>query len=150
MPDPSFRELPTWLLSQAARRSHRVLHDRLGQAGASAYEYRLLSALHTVGEATQAELGRLTMLDRRDVAVTVRGLIASGAVTRRGSPDDARVQIVALTRRGRRRYQELEELMQDVQDAVFGSLTSHDRERLTDYLARLSDELAKRAIDGGA
>jgi DNA-binding MarR family transcriptional regulator len=139
MPNPTFRELPTWLLSQAAKRSHQVLHQRLSSAGATAYEYRLLSAIHAATDATQAELGRLTSLDRRDVTVTMHALVDAGMATRRRSPDDARVLVVSLTAQGRRRYGQLDRLMQEVQDEVFGVLTPDRRQNLVESLSHLSD-----------
>ncbi len=138
MTEPGFRLLPTWLLSQAAQWSHHLLHQRLQAAGATAYEFRILSALDAVGDATQADLGRLALLDRRDVAVTVRALIDSGVVTRQRSPEDARLQIVSLTPAGSQRYERLTDLMRGVQDEVFGPLPPEDRARLFDLLARLT------------
>jgi DNA-binding MarR family transcriptional regulator len=139
MPNPSFRELPTWLLSQAAKRSHQVLYQRLSSAGATGYEYRLLSAIDTATDSTQAELGRLTSLDRRDVTVTMHALVDAGLATRRRSPHDARVLVVSLTTEGRRRYRQLDRLMHEVQDDVFGALTPGERQNLVESLRRLSD-----------
>jgi len=136
--EPDFRHLPTWLLSQAGHRSHRLLHDRLATAGSTAYEYRVLSALDAAGDATQAELGRLAMLDRRDVALTVRAMVESGVVTRQRSPGDARLQIVTLSPAGHQRYECLRDLMRQVQDEVFAPLEPKAREQLTDYLTRLA------------
>jgi len=138
MSDPDFQALPTWLLSKAAQRSHHVLHERLEEAGATGYEYRLLSALDARGECTQAELGRLAMLDRRDVAVTVALLVKSGILGRRSEPADARKRVVSLTAAGRTRYQELAQLLAGVQSEVFAALTADERERLVDYLSRLA------------
>jgi MarR family transcriptional regulator, lower aerobic nicotinate degradation pathway regulator len=138
MPQPTFRELPTWLLSQAAVRSHRILHARLAGVGASGYEYRVLSALDAASTATQAELGRLTGLDRRDVAVTVQALEKAALLTRSRSPDDARVLVVKPTSAGRRRSRELDRVAHDVQEEVFGPLTASDRRQLVRSLAQLS------------
>jgi DNA-binding MarR family transcriptional regulator len=144
MADPDFYDLPTWLLSQATQRAHRLLHDRLDDAGATGYEYRLLSALHAVGEATQADLGRLARLDRRDVTITVRALIASGTVARQRSSLDARAQIVSLTPAGRRRYAQLNTRMQAVQDELLSQLPAAHRDRLLDDLSRIGTQNAAR------
>jgi MarR family transcriptional regulator, lower aerobic nicotinate degradation pathway regulator len=138
MSDPDFRGLPTWLLSQAAQQSHRVLHQRLAEAGATGYEYRLLSSLDACGACTQAELGRLAMLDRRDVAVTVGSLVKAGSLGRRSDPADARIRVVSLTAAGRTRHKELAQLLEGVQREVFGALAADERERLVEYLKRLA------------
>ncbi len=43
MADPD--DLLTWVLSQAAVHSHRVLQQRLGESGLTGYEYRILRSL---------------------------------------------------------------------------------------------------------
>jgi MarR family transcriptional regulator, lower aerobic nicotinate degradation pathway regulator len=136
--DPGFCQLPTWLLAQAAQRSHRVLHERLAAAGGTAYEYRILSVLDAVGPSTQADLGRLALLDRRDIAVTVRALVDDGIVSRQRSRDDARLQIVSLTTAGIRRHARLDRVMHEIQDEVFGPLSPRAREQLVDQLTRLT------------
>jgi DNA-binding MarR family transcriptional regulator len=78
------------------------------------------------------------MLDRRDVALTVRALVESSVVTRHRSPDDARLQVVSLTAGGHQRYERLHDLMRQVQDQVFAPLAPEAREQLTDYLTRLT------------
>jgi MarR family transcriptional regulator, lower aerobic nicotinate degradation pathway regulator len=138
MPQPTFRELPTWLLSQAAVRSHRILHARLAEVGASGYEYRVLSALDAESTATQAQLGRLTGLDRRDVAVTVQALEKAALLNRSRSPDDARVLVVRLTSAGRRRCRGLDRVVREAQEEVFGPLAESDRRRLVRSLSQLS------------
>lgn len=135
---PDFLQLPTWLISQTAHRSHRLLHDRLTAAGATPYEYRILSALTAAGAGTQADLGRLAMLDRRDVTITVRKLLDRGAVTRQRSPDDARLQVVSLTAAGRQLHAKLTAVMSRVQDDLLDPLPPQARKQLIDLLSRLS------------
>lgn len=135
----TFEHLPTWLLSRASQRGHRILHAALGELGATGYDYRVLSALAHApdGVAAQVDIGRVAALDRRDVTVTVRGLEAGGYVTRRRDPSDARVQRVALTDAGRARHRELELAALAAQDDVLSPLRASERARLLDLLAKL-------------
>jgi len=98
----------------------------------------VLSALAAAGEATQADIGLLAQLDRRDVTTTVRALADSSLVVRRRSADDARAQIVSLTPAGRRRYAELRKVVAEVQNELLAPLAPGDRDRLLDDLARLA------------
>ncbi|HLH65369.1 MAG TPA: MarR family winged helix-turn-helix transcriptional regulator [Solirubrobacteraceae bacterium] len=147
MSEPDFRHLPTWLLSAAAHRAHRLVHDRLAQAGAGGYEYRVLSALAAAGEATQADIGRLAQLDRRDVTTTVRALADLGLVVRRRSADDARARIVSLTPAGRRRYAELRKVVADIQEELLKPLAPGHRDRLLGDLAALARRPAPNPRD---
>jgi DNA-binding MarR family transcriptional regulator len=125
------------------------MYDRLAEVGASGYEYRVLSTLQAVGETTQAELGRIALLDRRDVTVTVRALIESGAIARRRSAHDARAQAVSLTRVGRQRYAQLNRLMQAAQEDVLGPISEPSRGRLLDDLARLVSDARTPNAEAG-
>ncbi len=138
MPHDDFRDLPTWLLTQAARRAHRILSDTFVERGASGYQFRVLSVVRS-GSATQADVGRRAHLDRRDVTVTVRGLVQAGLVRRDASDHDARVQLVTLTGKGRRRLAELDRAAARVQDDVFAALSPRERSQLVDLLQRIAD-----------
>src|SRR5690606_19235767 len=64
--------LPSWLLSRAGVRAHRILQRRFDAIGFTGYESRVLAALNAAGPQSQAQIGRAVSLDRRDVTYTVR------------------------------------------------------------------------------
>ena len=135
---PRLANLATWQLSQASARSHRVLHARLAQAGASGYDYRILAVLGDLGPVSQADLGRAAALDRRDVTHTVRDLQARGLVTRRPDPRDGRQTLVELTAAGSSMLGRLDLVLDEVQAEVFASLTVDQRLTLVCLLQQLS------------
>jgi len=130
--------LATWQLSQASARSHRVLHEHLAEEAASGYDYRVLAALGDLGPASQADLGRAAVLDRRDVTHTVRDLHARELVTRRADPSDGRQMLVELTAAGISMLRRLDLVLDEVQDEVLATLTLTQRRTLLDLLQRLS------------
>lgn len=136
-PPARLQRMPSWLLSQAAVRSHRLLSQALAEVGARGYEYRLLAALDEAGPSSQASLGRSIGLDRRDVAVFIADLATQGAVRRAEDPTDARRNVVTLTTLGRRRLNQLDEVMERVQTQLLAPLQPADRQRLSTLLARL-------------
>ncbi|GAA1527706.1 DNA-binding MarR family transcriptional regulator [Microbacterium ginsengiterrae] len=125
---PATRDLPTWLLGNAALRAHRILSDRLADAGARGYEYRILEALSDATPLSQVDIGSRARLDKRDVAVTLTVLDDSGYVVRRPDPADARRNVVELTDAGRARHEELASIVEDVQEHVLAPLDPVDRE----------------------
>jgi DNA-binding MarR family transcriptional regulator len=135
---PRLASLPTWLLSEAAVRSHRVLHEHLARADVSGYEYRALATLGDLGRISQADLGRASRLDRRDVTDTVRKLESRGFVSRALDPHDTRRILVELTASGRRTVKSLDAMVHDVQKEVLKPLTAVERRLLVDLLRRLS------------
>ncbi len=135
---PRLANLATWQLSQASARSHRVLHARLAQAGASGYDYRILAVLGDLGPVSQADLGRAAVLDRRDVTHTVRDLQARELVTRRPDPRDSRQILVELTPAGASMLERLDLVLGEVQTEVFAALTAGQRRTLLHLLQLLS------------
>lgn len=129
--------LPTWILSSAATRSHQMLHRRLTEAGVNGYEYRCVSALATVGQLSQTELGAAAALDPRDVTHTVRALEDRGLVSRVKDPSHGRRQLVSLTPEGQRAAAPLVDVMVEVQNAVFQRLSSAERTTLLELLDRV-------------
>jgi MarR family transcriptional regulator, lower aerobic nicotinate degradation pathway regulator len=134
---PRLANLPTWLLSEAAARSHRVLQEHLAGAGVSGYEYRVLATLADLGQISQADIGRSSGLDRRDVTHTVRQLETRRLIGRNPDPRDARRILVELTNSGRLSLEQLDTVIRDVQRDVFEPLTATERSALLDLLRRL-------------
>jgi len=131
------RALPSWLLNQAALAANRVVAEGLAEAGTRRHHYSLLAALDDIGPASQAELGRRTMIDRSDMVAAVNELADQGYVERTPDPADRRRNVVTLTPAGRRRLRQLDRLLAKVQDDVLASLPAEDRTRLVALLARL-------------
>lgn len=143
---PRLTILPTWQISQASARSHKLLHERLTEAGSSGYEYRILAALGDLGVASQADLGRAAALDRRDVTHTVRRLEARKLVGRSADPRDARPTLVELTDIGDSLLQRLDRVVDEVQNDVLAPLTTPQRRTLLPLLRRLSQSPANAKV----
>jgi DNA-binding MarR family transcriptional regulator len=135
---PRLANLPTWLLSEANARSHRVLQEHLARVDMSGYEYRVLATLGDLGQISQADLGRSAGLDRRDITHTVRRLETRRLIGRNPDPRDSRRILVELTNSGRLTLEQLDTVIRDVQREVFKPLIPAERRALLDLLRRLS------------
>ena len=91
---------PSWLISEVSRLAHPLITDKLATAGSRGYHYRLLAALQEFGPASQARLGRRTVMDRSDVVAAVNELAARGLVERAPDPDDRRRNVITMTPAG--------------------------------------------------
>lgn len=131
-------KLPTWLLSRANARSQAILDTAFTEAGVRGYHYRLLAALAQYGSLSQADLGRNTGIDRKDVAITVAELESAELVARTADPDDARRKVVSLTGLGSRRLRKLDRVLQQVQADVLAPLTDSEQHTLTRLLVKLA------------
>ena len=129
---------PTWLLSRANARAQEILGTAFAAAGVRGYHYRLLAALAQHGDLSQADLGRSTGLDRKDVAIAVAELEAAGTVSREADPDDARRKVVSLTKHGARTLTSLDRVLARVQVDVLAPLTPKEQDALRALLAKIS------------
>jgi DNA-binding MarR family transcriptional regulator len=133
------RELPTWLLSRAFARSHRLLGEGFASAGVRGYHYRLLAALDEFGPASQAALGRRTSIDRSDVVAVLNELAGRGLIERSPDPDDRRRNVITITPSGTEQLATLDEVLAGVQERLLAPLSAVEREQLVALLARLVD-----------
>ncbi|WP_126976173.1 MarR family winged helix-turn-helix transcriptional regulator [Frigidibacter oleivorans] len=129
-----FTDLPSWVLSSAATRSHRQVLSGLRKAGFDGYEYRCIAILAGTGRMSQARLGEAVLLDPRDVTHTVRSLEERGLIRREPDPKHGRKKLVSLTEAGQHGAIALKEVMADVQDAIFGALDARQRITLIQLL----------------
>jgi DNA-binding MarR family transcriptional regulator len=137
--DPPTRlsEMPTWLLTQASLRAHRMLTDALATAGSRGYHYRLLAALEEYGPGSQASLGRRTGIDRSDVVATVDDLVARGFAVRSRDQADLRRNVIGITPAGLRHYRRLDRVLLRVQDELLAPLSTAERAQFAGMLRRV-------------
>jgi DNA-binding MarR family transcriptional regulator len=129
---------PTWLLSRANARSHRLLTDAFAAEDLRGYHFRLLAALDQYGPASQADLGRHTGIDRSDVVATLNDLVSGGLAQREPDPADRRRNIITITERGASALERLDAVLDEVQDAVLAPLTPNERKTFMRVLAKLT------------
>ena len=115
-----------------------MLADAFAANGVRGYHFRLLAALEQYGPASQADLGRLTGIDRSDVVATVNELVAFGLTCREPDPTDRRRNVITVTKRGVTTLVRLDTVLDDVQDAVLAPLTAKERKTFVGLLAKLA------------
>jgi DNA-binding MarR family transcriptional regulator len=118
------RELPSWLVNQAALQAQRLV----AEAGVRRHHFAVLAALEEGGAASQAELGRRVWMDRSDLHAILNEL-----------ERDRRRNLVRLSPAGAERLQELQRRAEQAQDALLEPLSAEEREELSRLLRRLVD-----------
>jgi len=138
MPPSKLAGLPTWLLSRANARSQALLADAFAELDLRPIHFRTLSTLGEYAALSQADLGRLLHLDRKDVAVTLHELEGRRLVGRSPDPTDGRRNVVTLTDDGRDLMPRLERIVDDVQTEMLSPLTAAEQAELTTLLTKLA------------
>jgi DNA-binding MarR family transcriptional regulator len=142
-PSPSgLRDLPSRLLAQTSLLVGKIVSSALAMVDGSRYEYAVLATLHASGAASQAELCRLTGIDRSDMNEVAGKLEKCGYVERRIDPSDRRQKIVELTATGQRRYGLLDVSVKEAQRRAFAPLTETESQLLLGLLRKLHDHHA--------
>lgn len=128
---------PSWLITRLSAHAHRLSTDAFAQAGARGYHFRILAALDEFGQASQADIGRRTDMDRSDVVAALNELADHGFIERSPDPDDRRRNLVSITRAGIRQLSRLDRELDAAQDTLLEPLSKQERRDLTALLTRL-------------
>ncbi|MFM9373717.1 MarR family winged helix-turn-helix transcriptional regulator [Streptomyces sp. Da 82-17] len=128
---------PSWLITQLAVHTRRLVFDAFADSGTRGYHYRILAVLREFGAVSQAELGRRSRMDRSDVVAAVNDLVEQGYVDRAPDPDHGRRNKVSITRSGVRQLRRMDAVVDRVQDELLQSLSGEERKVLTGLLGRV-------------
>ncbi len=135
-----------WLLSQASHTLRTELTAGLEGVGISPRAHHVLSTALN-GPHTQIELARLVGLDKTTMVVTLDELEAAGLAERQRSTEDRRSHVIAVTKAGREKAREAEEIVARIHADVLGALPARDRKIFLDALNRLvSERLSEPAV----
>jgi len=129
---------PTWLLSRANAHAQSILKSAFAEAGIRGYQYRLMAGLAQYGASSQADLSRLTGIDRKDVVHALNDLESRQLVSRAADPADARRNVVTLTDAGGAELVRLDGVLAGVQEKVMAPLSVPEQRQLRELLAKLA------------
>jgi DNA-binding MarR family transcriptional regulator len=135
------------LLYLAHRSTHDELDRRLGEHGASIWNWVLLKEAANAEGASQRELAQHMRIEPPTLVRHLDKLADDGLVERRPDPDDRRVVRVVVTPAGLERLRELHDVVYALDDELRGILTKRDAEVLGRVLPRVHTYFEQRALD---
>jgi DNA-binding MarR family transcriptional regulator len=97
----ALEQSPSHLLHRALQRALDIYAEEFGEAGITQRQFAVLAAADEREGATQADLVRITGIDRSTLADMARRMIGKGLLERERSNLDARANAVRLTEAGR-------------------------------------------------
>jgi DNA-binding MarR family transcriptional regulator len=100
-------------------------------------QYSLMTALAARGELEQSSLALQIGMERSSVAEVVPRMQQRGLLARRRSPEDGRVQLISLTRKGAALLRRMAGAVQRAHDRTLEQLNAPDREWFLLQLIRL-------------
>jgi MarR family transcriptional regulator, temperature-dependent positive regulator of motility len=97
----ALEQSPSHLLHRALQRALDIYAEEFGDGGVTQRQFAVLAAADERAGATQADLVRITGIDRSTLADMARRMIGKGLLERERSNLDARANAVRLTEAGR-------------------------------------------------
>jgi DNA-binding MarR family transcriptional regulator len=132
---------PYQLLKRASQYAASIYMDKVGRTGLTQRQYAVLMAAESSEGASQAELGRLTGIDRSTLADLVGRLMAQGYLQSRRGRDDGRTHAVKLTGAGRRALRAAEPGAGDADRELIAAIPARYRKGFIEGLASLASHL---------
>ncbi|GIL05579.1 MarR family transcriptional regulator [Betaproteobacteria bacterium PRO7] len=115
------------LLREVTRLYARAQREVADCCGTTSTQCHILIELGRAGELTPSELGRRLQLEKSWISRALDSLVQAGIVAKRANADDARSWVVALTAKGRRRFQELNATLDAQAERVLAALSPEER-----------------------
>jgi DNA-binding MarR family transcriptional regulator len=135
---------PSHLLHRALQRALDIYAEAFGEAGITQRQFALLAAAEEREGATQADLVRITGIDRSTLADMARRMIGKGLLERERSNLDARANAVRLTDAGREILIDARPKMAGADARLLKLISGHGRR--TTFVSLLRD-LAKAGAE---
>jgi DNA-binding MarR family transcriptional regulator len=135
----------TGYLLRRAQQLHVATWARIVSTDISSVQYSILVVLDREGELSQRELCDEVDLDRSTIADLVARMERRGLIVRHLDPADARRKTVGLTDRGRAERMRLQPLVDQVEDALTGTLPPRARDSLRDTLRKIVTQQSSAA-----
>ena len=148
-------------LPLALRAAYHGLHRRsetaFAQYGVTADQFVLLATLARGDALTQRELAARLPSDPSTVRAMLVLLEKRGLIQRNTHPTDGRARTVALTKAGRRTFQQVWEAGQPIRDQMRSRLSPEEAtmlvsllRRVTESLASIPPDTARMLVDNGS
>jgi DNA-binding MarR family transcriptional regulator len=133
----------------------RVMQTHFARFGISGAQWGVLRHLHRAEQGGESGLRMTDLGDRlliRPPSVTgvVDRVERAGLVERKGSPDDQRSKLVALTATGRQLVRKMLTVHERKVESVLAGLAANEQAALHHYLTRLGQHLERLLANGPA
>ena len=117
----------------------QLVEERFGLA---LREARLMVVLGALGQATAAELGAVTVMDKAPVSRALSNLVAADLISRTPDPLDARRLELQLTEKGIEVHAKLVPELLRREKQILSVLSTTERQQLVTLLSKLGREFA--------
>jgi DNA-binding MarR family transcriptional regulator len=130
------------LISQLARGMRRRIEQAVEPLGLRPRELHTLQHLRERGPSAQQTLVGLLGIDATNLIAILNNLEDASLIERRRDRADRRRAIIALSEQGNELLADLDRALRQIDDEIFATFTSSERETLNALLARAVEHIA--------
>ena len=142
-PPRRLTQLTSWLLSQVAAQSHRLVVQGLAEVGMRKHHFTVLYALREQGAVSQADLGRRLGIDRSDLHLVLSELERDGLIERIRNENDRRRNVVDITAAGVETLTGLDQQVLHLHEVLLEPLSAAERQDFLRSLTKLAEHHAR-------
>lgn len=124
------------LLYRAFHAQRNYLRPFLDEIGLGTGQPKILTYLAEHGACNQREIADYLEIDPAAVSRMLGTLDKSGFITHKENQSNRRVDIVALTEKGRQAYTAWQQHCQDMEQSMLAGFSPKEKEQFADYLTR--------------
>jgi DNA-binding MarR family transcriptional regulator len=135
-------------LLHAADLVERELRLRLAPLGLGPRQARILDALHLLGSVSQVRLAREFSITPASMSTMAARLVAAGLIQRETNPNEARENLLVLTKKGENCIVQIEHVWATVDVMIAEKIGSEDAELLFALTHQLRDAMGGRGPAG--
>lgn len=134
-------------LSVASNEVSRLIADSYEtRFGLKIPEWRVIAVLAEFEAHTQAEIVAKTAMDKVTVSRAVQGLVERDIVRRSINAEDGRSQVIALTRAGKRLFEEIAPLAREYEARLLDGFSPREIETMKSLLLRIEARAKKERV----
>ena len=130
------------LIAQLAHGMRRRIEQAVAPLGVRPRELLALQHLRERGPSAQQTLVELLGIDATNLVAILNSLEDAGLIERRRDRADRRRAIIALSKRGNQLLAALDRALRQIDDEVFATFTTSERETLNALLAQAVEHIA--------
>ena len=130
-----------WEIIKIAREHRKTVEKRICALGIHPSQHHFLMHIAKNGACTQNCIAEAMEVSAATVAVSLKKLEKGGYIEKRISPEDGRSNLVALTALGEDVVAKSKALFEEVDRAMFDSVTEEEQKQLHEYMERIIDNL---------
>ena len=131
------REMPTLVISWAARHLSRLTEARLAPLGITAAQLPVLVALKNGEKRTQKDLASIAGVEQPSMAQLLKRMERDGLIRREPSPDNWRSSLVMLTDHAEALLEPGRDALRELDETVCGSLSAEEHSTLLRLLFQI-------------